>query len=185
MIANHPATEIARERQTTLGLYVTAKEAYDMWQADPEGVRILDVRSPEEYVFVGHAPMAWNIPFAHQSYVWDEDKKSFKWELNPEFLAAVQAWAQLDDTILVSCRSGGRAAIAINLLAAAGFTRAYNILDGMEGDRVRDPESVFDGMRMKNGWKNAGLPWTYELDRERMALPARESRTLQPGNEQD
>ena len=55
-------TTLAQARLTSLGLYVTAREAYDMWQADPERVRILDVRTPEEYVFVGHAPMAWNIP---------------------------------------------------------------------------------------------------------------------------
>ena len=67
MIANHPIETIAPARQTSLGLYVTAKEAYDMWQADP-GLKILDVRTPEEYVFVGHAPMATNIPFALQTY---------------------------------------------------------------------------------------------------------------------
>ena len=89
------------------------------------------------------------------------------------------------DTILVSCRSGGRAAMAINQLAAAGFTHAYNILDGMEGSKVADPDSVFDGMRMKNGWKVSGLPWTYDLDPERMVLPERESRTLHPGNAHD
>ncbi len=176
---------IAKERQTSLGLYVTAKEAYDMWQADPQGVKILDVRTPEEFVFTGHAPMAWNIPFAFLAYQWSEDKKGFPWELNPGFVAAVQERFGPDDTILVSCRSGGRAAMAINLLAAAGFTHACNILDGMEGSKVADPDSVFDGMRMKNGWKNSGLPWTYDLDPGHMALPVRESGTLHQGNEHD
>ena len=86
-----------------------------------------------------------------------------------------------DDTILVSCRSGGRAAMAINMLAAAGFTNVYNILDGMEGSRVDDPDSVFHGMRLKNGWKASGLPWTYDLDPARMALPERETGTLHAG----
>ena len=54
----HNGRPIRKERQTGLGLYVTAKEAYDMWQADPEGVKILDVRTPEEWVFTGHPPMA-------------------------------------------------------------------------------------------------------------------------------
>ena len=54
----HADRPVAEARQTKLGLYVTAKEAYDMWQADPEGVKILDVRTPEEWVFTGHAPMA-------------------------------------------------------------------------------------------------------------------------------
>ena len=176
---------IAAERQTTLGLYVTARQAYDMWQADPDGVKILDCRTPEEFVFVGHAPMAWNIPFALQTYEWDPAKKALRWELNSSFVSAVKAWASADDTILVSCRSGGRAAMAINMLAAAGFTKAYNILDGMEGSRVHDAESVFNGMRMTNGWKNAGLPWTYEIDPPRMLLPARQSRAFVPGNEHD
>ena len=170
MSDTHPTAPIAAARQTSLGLYVTAKEAYDMWQADP-GLKILDVRTPEEFVFVGHAPMATNIPFALQTYEWDPEKKALRWELNPDFVAAVTAWAGQDDTILVSCRSGGRSAMAINMLAAAGFTRAYNILDGMEGSQVKDPDSVFDGMRMKNGWKNSGLPWTYEIDPARMTAP--------------
>jgi hypothetical protein len=55
----------------------------------------------------------------------------------------------------------------------------------MEGGQVKDPDSVFDGMRMRNGWKNSGMPWTYEIDRDRMVLPARESNELQPGNNAD
>jgi rhodanese-related sulfurtransferase len=176
---------LAKERQTSLGLYVTAREAYERWHADPEGVRILDVRTPEEYVFVGHAPMATNIPLAFQSFEWDRVKKGFHWDINPGFLPAVQAWAKPGDTLLVSCRSGGRSAMAIELLAKAGYTDAWNIVDGMEGGQVKDPDSVFLGMRMKNGWKNSGLPWTYEIDRDRMVLPRRESTDLQPGNDAD
>ncbi|MCP3896128.1 MAG: hypothetical protein GY706_16090 [Bacteroides sp.] len=40
----------------------------------------------------------------------------------------------------------------------------------MEGDKVNDPESVFDGKRMKNGWKNSGLPWVYDIDPEKIIL---------------
>jgi rhodanese-related sulfurtransferase len=179
------ATEIAKERQTSLGLYLTAQEAYDKWQADPDGVKILDVRTPEEYVFVGHAPMAWNIPFAFQSYEWEPGKNTLHWELNPDFVSLVKDWAEPDDTILVTCRSGGRSAMAINVLAAAGFTQAHNIIDGMEGSRVEDPDSVFDGMPMKNGWRNAALPWTYDLEPKQMQLPHRETGTLQPRNPAD
>ena len=76
--------------------------------------------------------------------------------------------------------------MAINMLVkAAGFTRAWNILDGWEGSQVKDPDSVFDGMRMKNGWKNSGLPWTYDIDPDRMTLPPRQSRTFVAGNEHD
>jgi hypothetical protein len=41
----------------------------------------------------------------------------------------------------------------------------------MVGDVMDDPGSVFEGKRMKNGWKNSGLPWTCDLDPDRMVLP--------------
>ena len=44
-----------------------------------------------------------------------------------------------DDTIVAMCRSGGRSAFAINMLAKAGFVNVYNIIDGFEGDTVDDP----------------------------------------------
>jgi len=47
----------------------------------------------------------------------------------------------------------------------------FNITDGMEGDAVKDPDSVFNGQRLVNGWKNSGLPWTYKIDPKRMVLP--------------
>jgi hypothetical protein len=61
--------------------------------------------------------------------------------------------------------------MAVNLLAENGFKHAYNIIDGMEGDKVNDPESLYKGKRMKNGWKNSGLHWTYTIDPNKMKLP--------------
>jgi rhodanese-related sulfurtransferase len=158
-------------KQTTLGLYVTAREAYEKWKAAPGRVTILDVRTPEEFMFVGHADMALNIAVAAQAYKWDANKKQFPMRPLPDFVARVQQVAKPDDTLLVMCRSGGRSAMAVNLLAAAGFKNVYNITDGMEGDPVQDPDSVFRGQRLVNGWKNSGLPWTYDVDPARMLLP--------------
>ena len=59
----------------------------------------------------------------------------------------------------------------MNQLAAAGFGSVYNITDGMEGDEVAEPGSLYAGKRMKNGWKNSGVPWTYSLDPGLMRLP--------------
>jgi rhodanese-related sulfurtransferase len=86
-------------------------------------------------------------------------------------LSRVSVLAKEDDTLMVMCRSGGRSAIAVNMLAQAGFTNVHNIIDGMEGDVVEDPASVFVGQRLKNGWKNSGCPWTYKLTPDRMVLP--------------
>jgi len=163
--------QLPAEKQTTLGLYVTAKEAYEKWKTAPDKAMILDVRTPEEYLFVGHADMAWNIPVAAQSYQWDATKKQFPLRLLPDFVARVSKVAKPDDLLLVMCRSGGRSAIAVNSLAKAGFKHVYQITDGMEGDAVKDPNSVFDGQRLVNGWKNSGLPWTYRIDPNRMVLP--------------
>ena len=209
-------SELPEAKQTVLGLYVTAKEAYEKWRVNPEEVTILDIRTPEEYIFVGHAEMAWNIPLLFQTYVWDSTKGHFAIKLNPDFVPKAKEQFTLDDTLLVICRSGTRSAKAVNFLAKAGFKNAYNIIDGMEGDLVKHLESVhgesgslkdkvtlaidpllaplipeasagdsvdvglnlvnvsgtvFREKRVKNGWKNSGLPWTYKIDLERMKLP--------------
>lgn len=162
---------LPKAKQTVLGLYVTAKEAYEKWKAEPEKVTILDVRTPEEFLFVGHPDMAWKIPVAAQTYEWDRDKGNFPMKLLPDFVSRVAGVARIHDTILVMCRSGGRSAIAVNLLAKAGFTNVYNIIDGMEGDSVEEPGSNFVGQRLVNGWKNSGCPWTYKLTPDRIVLP--------------
>ena len=66
---------LPRGKQTALGLYATAKEAYEKWKAAPDTVMIIDVRTPEEFLFVGHPTMAWKIPVAIQSYEWDAEGK--------------------------------------------------------------------------------------------------------------
>jgi rhodanese-related sulfurtransferase len=159
-------TEVPESNKTVLGLYVTPKEAYTMWEADPEGVNILDVRTFEEYTFVGHLEMAKNIPFVFPKY--DPKGPSLPGrppgcygELNPDFIPSVQELYAPSDTILVYCATGGRGAMAVNMLAEAGFVNVYNIVTGLEGDRIDDPGSVYHGKHMRNGWKNAGLPWGY------------------------
>ncbi len=61
--------------------------------------------------------------------------------------------------------------MAVNLLAEAGFKNVYNITDGIEGDMVTTPDSVFQGQRLFNGWKNSGLPWTYNIAPGKMLIP--------------
>jgi rhodanese-related sulfurtransferase len=150
-------------------LHQDLAQAYEMWKAAPEKVKVIDVRTPEEFAFVGHPEMAWNIPFAFLSYQRKDGKFEYKAEPNEAFVALVKEIAQPTDVLLLTCRSGGRGAMAVNQLAAAGFTNAYNIIDGVEGDLVQDPASVFHGKRMKNGWKNTA-PWVYSIDPEKIIL---------------
>jgi rhodanese-related sulfurtransferase len=91
---------------------------------------------------------------------------------NPTFIAEVGQKFKPFDTILVICRSGNRSAAAVNAMAAAGFKIAYSVTEGFEGDRVKDQSSSFYGKRLKNGWRNSGLPWTDNLNPQLMWIPS-------------
>jgi rhodanese-related sulfurtransferase len=69
------------------------------------------------------------------------------------------------DVVVLICRSGDRSARAANLLADLGYTRVFSVFDGFEGDLSKE------GRRTVNGWRNAGLPWTYRLTREQAYRP--------------
>jgi len=161
--------QLPKNKQTTLALYMDAAQAYEMWKADPERVKIIDVRTPEEYAFIGHPDTAWNIPLAFVTYQRKNGKTEYGPKRNPDFVAEVKKIAGPSDTLLIMCRSGARSAMAVNQLATAGLKNAYNITDGFEGDKVDDPGSVFHGKRMRNGWKNSA-PWVYTIDPEKIIL---------------
>jgi rhodanese-related sulfurtransferase len=140
---------LPKSKRTSLGLYITAEEAYERWKADPVNVRVIDVRTPEEHRLIGFPKMAARIPLSAPT----------------QFVGRVKLVAEPKDTILVICRSGNRSAVAAEMLARAGFKNAYTVADGFEGDRDSDPSSPDYGKRTVNGWKNAGLPWTRVKER--------------------
>ena len=170
--------QLPKAKQTTLGLYLTAAQAYEKWKAAPDKVKVIDVRTPEEYAFIGHPEMAWNIPFAFVTYQRKNGKTEYGPKMNPDFVAEVKKIAGPADTLLLTCRSGDRSARAVDRLAAAGFNNVYTIIDGFEGDKVTDPESVFYGKRMRNGWKNS-VPWVYDIDPEKIILEEAASKQTQ------
>jgi rhodanese-related sulfurtransferase len=132
-------------KRTSLGLYVTSGQAYEKWRADPENVKLIDVRTPEEFRLVGLPEMAAKVPLTTSA---------------EEFVRRIRQYAGPEDTVLVICRSGNRSAVAVEMLAQAGFKNAYTVVDGFEGDKERNPGSPNYGKRTVNGWKNAELPWT-------------------------
>ena len=179
-----PNQQVPETNRTSLGLYATPQEAYAMWKADPKRVHVLDVRTFEEYIFVGHAEMARNIPFIFPKFEAPTGKEQQSVSRpgapppgcsgvpNPDFVPSVKKLYKPTDRILVMCATGGRGAMAVNALAKAGYVNVYNIINGLEGDRVNDPGSVYNGKRMRNGWKNSGLPWTYDFDADLMWVKA-------------
>jgi rhodanese-related sulfurtransferase len=153
-------------KQTTLQKYTDSKDAYTKWSADKDNVKIVDTRTTEEYVYVGHAPMAYSVPYQIWTGKWDPEKRDVSLALNPDFVSQLRKILKPTDTVLVMCRSGQRSAKAVDILAKEGFSNVFNVIDGFEGDKVQDEESFFRGKRNRNGWKNSGAPWTYEVKPE-------------------
>lgn len=163
-------TKLSKGKQTDLGLYVTAREAYGKWQSQPDKIKIIDVRTPEEYALIGHPPMAHNIPFMVFAEKWYAGDKNNGKErprvmvMNNAFVQQIKKKFTTEDTLILMCRSGGRSAMAVNTLAKAGFKHVFTITDGFEGSMIKDQNNYYYGKRMMNGWKNSGAPWTYKVE---------------------
>jgi len=166
--------EIAKKKQTPQELYLTAVEAYDFVQKNGKDVLFIDVRTRAEVDFLGMPTVAdANIPYMLEGDwgQWDEKKSTFKLAPNSGFLPALEKQLakkglNKQSKIVLMCRSGSRSAKAANLLSQAGYKNVYSVVDGFEGDKAKD--GAHKGQRVVNGWKNANLPWSYKLDKEKM-----------------
>jgi rhodanese-related sulfurtransferase len=129
----------AAERAKQMGLpyagAVTPAEANALFAA--KAARIVDVRTPPEYTQVGHVP---GTPLV----VWPRDGDDASLSA---FVDEIREQVEPDEPLLLLCRSGSRSHYAAHLLSHAGYSRAYNILEGFEGP----PGSG-------KGWLAAGLP---------------------------
>lgn len=168
------AGELPEKKQTQQGLYVTSAQAYDQLERLGNKALLLDVRTRAEIAFLGMPERVdANIPYMTVGNFdeWDDKKQTFKLRPNSVFTARVNELIQSrsytkDTPIFLICRSGNRSAKAANLLKLAGYTNVYTVTDGFEGDKAKS--GARKGERVVNGWKNAGLPWSYKLPKERM-----------------
>lgn len=159
------ADSLPESKHTTPGLYITAAEAGRVLESH-DNVALVDVRAPSEIMLIGYAtPTAAVIPSRIVDPEINETSKNgtYKMVKNPDFEAEFQAWLASDaardvEIVMITCRSGGRSAAAIERLVEAGVDLPlYSVVDGFEGDKTDD------GVRDVNGWRNAGLPWTYDI----------------------
>lgn len=156
-------------RETKLGLYVTAKEAYELMQEESDAV-LIDVRDPIEIKFTGFAePTDIHVPWVLADRTqFDDDAQTWPIARNPNFEAQIRAELEslgvADDTpIIVMCRSGAtRSAPAVDVVAEMGYSDVYSMSDGFEGGQLKEGDSA--GVRARNGWRNAGLPWSYTIN---------------------
>ncbi len=165
------------KKQTVWNLYVDSKETYAMKQKLGNQMLFIDVRDPIEIMFTGFTDVVdINIPFklANRT-VWNDKKPVFKMEVNPNFeqeiAAALEARGLTKEVpIVIMCRSGGtRGAPATRYLENKGYKQIYVVTDGFEGGKIKEGERK--NWRLKNGWKNSGLPWSYKLNKEKMYFP--------------
>ncbi len=123
---------------------VTPTDAYAVLRAAPDA-RLIDVRTRPEWDYVGHVPesslLEWNV--------YPNGRR------NPEFLDQLRIKApDTSAPVFFLCRSGQRSDGAARMAAAAGYSKAFNVLEGFEGDKDTH------GQRGKlGGWRKAGLPW--------------------------
>ncbi len=130
---------------------VTPREASQLLSRK-EGAVLVDVRSQAEYQFVGHPPMAYNIPWM----LWNAG--TYRFEANKDFEKVLTGKFNTETPVLFICRSGGRSAAAARKAAELGYKEVYNVVEGFEGALSEK------GGRTVNGWKNTGLPYTYAVD---------------------
>lgn len=166
------AQTVPEDKRTKAGHYLTPSEAAEMLE-DPSVV-FLDVRTRPEVAFLGIPERVnVNIPYLvmpeHARY--DPGRQTYPMVQNMDFEIAFLDYAEEaaveDETpIIVICRSGTRSAKAADTLFDLGYVNVYTIVDGFEGDLATDgPER---GHPVLNGWKNAGLQWSYAVTPEQV-----------------
>ena len=161
------AGDIPEKKQTKLGLYLTASEAQEMLNGGD--AVFVDVRSRAEVAFLGIPKRAdIHIPYMVMPMMaaFNEEKSTYDLEINPDFPTDFQDYASENGItestpVILICRSGSRSARAADLLADLGYTNVYSVVDGYEGDKAKSGSGT--GQRVVNGWRNAGLEWSYEV----------------------
>jgi rhodanese-related sulfurtransferase len=169
------AEKVPENKRTSLGLYLTAREASVLKAAQGHAVLFVDVRSRAEATFLGMArDVDVLIPyqdFNGETAPWDAKASTYGLEANLDFLPMLEKAMQArklgkDSPILLMCRSGARSATAATLLARYGYSKVYSVVDGYEGDVAKDGPRA--GQRAINGWRVEGLPWSYKLSADKV-----------------
>lgn len=175
-VAGEDWSKLSEKKQTRLGLYMTATQAYAHVIDNMDKTLFIDTRTPSEVNYLGAASvMDAHVPLVTMDTSgWNDKKHRYLRKDNKNFVAGIDAQLKKkgltrDDTVILMCRSGKRSAKAANMLAEAGYTKVYSVVDGYEGDKAKEGDSK--GKRTVNGWKNSNLPWTYSLDKDLMYFP--------------
>jgi len=133
---------------------LSAQEAWSLLVREP-GAQLIDVRTLPEWTFVGLPDLS----------SLGREVKRIEWQAFPSMAANLDFVAQVSQAasrsgadrntpLVFICRSGARSRSAAIAMTKAGFSRAYNLAGGFEGDLDGDAHRG-----SQNGWKVSGLPW--------------------------
>lgn len=128
--------------------YAGGVSPQDAWALIASGqATLVDVRSNEERVFVGRVPEGLHVAWATGTGL----------TRNPRFVKELEGKVGKQEAVLFLCRSGKRSVLAAEAATKAGFSHAFNILEGFEGDLDdKQQRGTF------NGWRFHSLPWTQD-----------------------
>jgi len=156
-------------------------EAYDMLNTVPD-TYLIDVRTREEYQYVGHPVNAYLFPYMLFSDRLEKvgEKYEYRTARNKDFVAEITKAFKKTDNLLILSRDGSTSALGAKELTAAGFKNVFDITDGFEGadfptfdDENRNKyyrqlakRNKIEGYQQRRhyGWQWWGLPWTYDID---------------------
>lgn len=174
MAVDIPQDKVPEAKRTETQHYLSPQEVYDFKTKDSAKTLLVDIRTPYELQFVGYANVIdGNVPYLTYDFSgWDDKTGEYKRSFNSGFVGQVEDLMKKvgisgkDARIILMCRSGDRSAKAADLMAKSGYTNVWSAIDGFEGDKAKDGDNK--GKRTVNGWKNANLPWTYTLDKNKI-----------------
>ncbi len=175
--------EVREKAHTVYGLYLTPYEAYNMKQQQGDNVLLVDVRARPELKYVGASQLVdANIPsrFFNTDFSWSDKSSTFRTAYNEHFVDDFEKLLKLkhknkDTAVILICQSGSRVPSAAKKLYEAGFKTVYSQYQGFEG--IKAKTGINKGQRVVNGWKNAGLPWSYKLNKDAMYFNFDSTRT--------
>lgn len=175
----------ALAKQASRAVTIASLEALEMLTQEPRTTFLVDVRTPAEYMLLGHPPQAYNIPwqfltgdFQLQGGPFQGGKAPYtgyqkSGAPNPDFVGVAQSLFKPEDRLIVISADGDDGADAADELVRVGFKRVYNIRHGFSGQAQTSPElerlaerhSPFYGQRGRvNGWVYWGLPVSNTMD---------------------
>jgi rhodanese-related sulfurtransferase len=140
--------DLAHLRKIELDLpYAGAVTPSEAWTLFKEGkAKLVDVRTPPEFRFVGCVPGSINIEW-----------RGYDRQPLAAFLEALSRVASPSEPVLMICRSAVRSDAAADAATESGYEHVYNVLEGFEGQRNHA------GHRGEvDGWRRHGLPWTQD-----------------------